>query len=136
AKPATLKHLADLAMRSLSSWEAGEKVTRRNWLSEPVLWCSRWEHKGDLCANSEGSFVIVKPEEFVKVIQNQKSALIDVTIYARCFVKELATRGEFLSDLADPEETLSAAVNRFGFGRKNAKQFVLPTDKRFDNVAP
>ncbi|CAE8601093.1 unnamed protein product [Polarella glacialis] len=144
AKPATLKHLADLAMRwkyvrSLSSnkaLEAGEKMTRGEWLSEPVLWCSRWEHRGDLWANSDGSFVIVKPEEFVKVIQAQKSALIDVTIYARCFVQELATRGEFLSDLAEPEETPSAAPNRFGFGRKNTKRFVLPTDRRFDNVAP
>ncbi|CAE8622578.1 unnamed protein product, partial [Polarella glacialis] len=113
-----------------------EKMTRGEWLSEPVLWCSRWEHRGDLWANSDGSFVIVKPEEFVKVIQAQKSALIDVTIYARCFVQELATRGEFLSDLAEPEETPSAAPNRFGFGRKNTKRFVLPTDRRFDNVAP
>ncbi|CAE8623285.1 unnamed protein product [Polarella glacialis] len=107
--------------------EAGERIARGDWASEPVLWLTRWEHKGDLWANADGSFVTIRAEDFAKVVQNQKSALIDVTIYARCFVEELAASGQMLSDLALPDETQSTrsrSKQRFSFRRKATRSFL------------
>jgi len=105
--------------------EAGERIARGDWASEPVLWLTRWEHRGDLWANADGSFVTIRTEDFAKVVQNQKSALIDVTIYARCFVEEFATRGQMLSDLAPPDETQrTRSKQRFGLFRKATRSFL------------
>ncbi|CAE8739333.1 unnamed protein product, partial [Polarella glacialis] len=68
ARPIDLKHLAKLAtrwkyVRSLSSpraLEVGEQMKRGDWLSEPVLWLTRWEHMGGLWANSDGSVIIIR----------------------------------------------------------------------------
>ncbi|CAE8706472.1 unnamed protein product [Polarella glacialis] len=130
-----LKHLAGPAKlwkyvrsaSSLNALEAGVRIARGDWSSEPVLWLTRWEHKGGLWANSDGSFFVIRADDFAKVLQDQKSALIDATIYARGFLQNLVTQGELLSDLAKPEEN-TQATNRFGFRRMGTKLF------RFDGA--
>lgn len=64
----------------------------QDWISEPVLWMQAWLHKGVLAAILESELMLVNPDKFTTVMQQNPDSLVITTRYAKNFCEWIAAQ--------------------------------------------
>lgn len=77
---------------------------REDWIAEPVLWLSSWNHLGDLFALSAAELMKVDPKEFLDIVHRNPVAYRLVATYAQRYVEWMNSEDYIASDISQGED--------------------------------
>lgn len=85
------------------------RITHEHCLSEPALWSPRWEHLGEVKAQSECDMIAILPQKFADIVTSNPGLLINVRNYAQHYVEWLSLLD--VDALSDVEEAANCEAH-------------------------